>query len=150
MRFELTHQPIDIDPHRGQLRNLHAGGYCAFEGWVRELHLGKAVTSLEYEAYPALALKQGNGAMDDALNLFEILDARAVHRTGRLLPGDLAVWIGVTAAHRDAAFEACRHIIDAIKATVPIWKHEFYVDGTDVWVDPTDCHCAAKQETQES
>jgi molybdopterin synthase catalytic subunit len=77
--------------------------------------------------------------------MFDILDASACHRTGSLSPGDLAVWIGVCSAHRAAAFEACRHLIDRIKETVPIWKFEAYSDGTSEWLDPTACGCAKTQ-----
>ena len=142
MRFSLSTDPIEVEPLREELRSVEVGGFCTFEGWVRNHHLGKGVVSLDYEAYAPLALKQGNAVVEEALAKFEIMDVRTVHRTGSLNPGELAIWIGVTAAHRAAAFEACRFLIDAIKETVPIWKHEFYTDGTEVWVDPTDCSCA--------
>jgi len=142
MRFSIQSTPIGVTPLREQLLSVSAGGYCSFEGWVRNHHLGKAVLSLEYEAYLPLALRQGETVLQTALERFEIEEVRAVHRIGPLEPGDLAVWIGVTAAHRGSAFEACRFLIDTIKETVPIWKHEFYADGTDVWVDPTECSCA--------
>jgi molybdopterin synthase catalytic subunit len=143
MSFLLTEDAFDPATYRRALQNVEAGGYCTFEGWVRITHLGKEVEYLVYESYPSLALKQGEAVVRQALEKFDILDVHAIHRTGKLLPGDLAVWIGVTAAHRSDAFDACRYLIDTIKATVPIWKHEFYSDGSDVWVDPTDCHCAS-------
>jgi len=142
MRFSLTERTIEPGPLRGALLSHSAGGFCAFEGWVRNHHLGKSVVRLEYEAYGSLASKQGEAVLAEALERFDIEEARAVHRTGSLEPGELAIWIGVSAAHRDAAFAACRFIIDTVKETVPIWKHEFYTDGTDVWVDPTECSCA--------
>ena len=142
MHFSLTSEPIESAMLRSGLLSRSAGGYCSFEGWVRNHHLGKDVVRLEYEAYPSLALKQGEAVLAQAMERFAIEGVRAVHRTGSLEPGELAVWIGVSAAHRDAAFAACRYIIDTIKETVPIWKHEFYTDGTEVWVDPTDCSCA--------
>jgi molybdopterin synthase catalytic subunit len=145
MSFLLTEDAFDPVTYRPALQNVEAGGYCTFEGWVRKTHLGKAVEYLVYESYPSLALKQGEQVVAQAMEAFDILDVRVIHRTGKLVPGDLAVWIGVTAAHRSDAFDACRYLIDTIKATVPIWKHEFYSDGTDVWVDPTDCHCAAEE-----
>jgi len=148
MRFLITEEGFDPAVHRRALQNVEAGGYCAFEGWVRITHLGKMVDYLVYESYPSLALKQGEEVVRQAMEKFTILDARAIHRTGRLLPGELAVWIGVTAAHRSDAFEACRYLIDTIKTTVPIWKHEFYSDGTEVWVDPTDCRCASGEKTK--
>lgn len=147
MDFSLTSQPIDVASLRKSLRSVDCGGYCSFEGWVRNHHLGKEVRSLEYEAYAVLAVKEGNAVLGEARQRFGIAAASAVHRVGRLVPGDLAVWVGVSAAHRDAAFEACRYIIDTIKERVPVWKHEFYANGTDVWVDPTDCSCAGHQHS---
>ena len=142
MPFTITHELIDPFALRRQLASTTAGGFCCFEGWVRNHHLGMDVLSLEYEAYVPLACKQGELVLGMALERYDIEAAVACHRIGKLQPGDLAVWIGVTAAHRDAAFMACRYLIDTIKDTVPIWKHEFYIDGTESWVDPTSCSCA--------
>ena len=142
MRFTLTKTPINPEPLRNDVTGLNAGGYCSFEGWVRDHHLGKGVTTLDYEAYEGLALKQGESILTEALQRFDIIDARAIHRIGSLVPGDLAVWIGVSSVHRAPAFEACQYLIDAIKDSVPIWKHEVYTDGTEEWVDPTDCSCS--------
>lgn len=142
MLFSLTHEPITVSERRASLLDLGAGGFVAFEGWVRNHHLGKDVVELHYEAYAPLALRTGDSILREAIASFGLRGACAVHRTGRLLPGELAVWVGVTAAHRAEAFLACRTIIDQIKATVPIWKHEFYFDGTTEWVNPADCHCA--------
>ena len=141
-RFQLSNDKLDTAALREELLRLDAGGFVAFEGWVRNHHLGRDVTSLTYEAYAPLAFKEGERILEEALDKWDILDARAIHRVGPLQPGELAVWVGVCAAHRGDAFEASRWLIDAIKARVPIWKHEFYTDGTDEWVDPTACHCA--------
>ena len=143
MCFSLSsHENVDTAALRRAMARPDAGGFVVFEGWVRDHHLGKAVASLTYEAYEPLALKEGRRVVDETLARFDILEARAVHCLGALHPGDLAVWVAVSAAHRGDAFEACRWLIDAIKARVPVWKHEFYADGTDEWVDPTSCHCA--------
>ena len=142
MLFSLTNSFIDPRELRSTLLNRKAGGYCSFEGWVRDHHLGRDVDSLTYEAYASMAEKEGERILQEALSRFEILEARAVHRVGPLHPGDLAVWVGVTAVHRAPAFDACQHIIDAIKDQVPIWKHEFYADGTDEWVEPAHCSCS--------
>ena len=148
IRFSLSEDSIDPLVLRQALPRLDAGGYCSFEGWARDNNLGKTVTQLTYEAYVPLALKQGEAVIRETLGRFEILDASACHRTGTLSPGDLAVWIGVCAPHRAAAFEACRYLIDRIKETVPIWKFEAYSDGTNEWLDPTDCGCAKKTNPQ--
>lgn len=150
MTFTLTDQPIDPTVLRRGLLRVDAGGFCAFEGWVRNHHLGRQVTHLEYEAYGTLALKQGAFVLTHARTQYDLLDCCTMHRLGVLAPGDMAVWVGVCAAHRDTAFEACRFIIDDIKATVPIWKHEFYADGSDEWIDPTACHCDHRHSTKEA
>lgn len=148
MKFEITDSIINVENLRSRLQRVDAGGFCSFEGWVRNHHFGKSVLHLEYEAYEPVALKEGNHLIENALNDFDILDARAVHRIGKLMPGELAVWIGVCAAHRAAAFDASRYLIDAIKDTVPVWKHEFYTDGTQVWVDPTECSCSIHEHSK--
>ncbi len=142
MDFTLTDHPISHPEMRTSMQRIDAGGFCVFEGWVRNHHLGRDVIRLEYEAYARLALKQGEEVLKLATERFDVLDIRAVHRTGPLAPGDLAVWVGVSSVHRKDAFQACQYVIDHIKDTVPIWKHEFYTDGTSEWVDPTACHCS--------
>ena len=131
MLFQLTSQPIEALV--GQL-NRHAGGIVTFEGRVRDINDDRDVLSLEYEAYPELALYEGNVIIDEALKQFDILEARAFHRTGHLEIGDIAVWIMSAAVHRKEAFEATEYIINAIKTCVPIWKKEHYNDGEAVWV----------------
>ena len=113
-----------------------AGAFAGFEGRVRSHNDGRAVDGLHYEAYAALAEAEGERVLAEALERFDILDARCVHRTGDLAIGDIAVWVGVTAAHRDAAFAACRYIIDEVKARVPIWKRERYAEGGEDWLHP--------------
>ena len=135
-RFELADTPFDPATLRAGLLDDRVGGYASFEGWVRNHNDGRNVTGLRYEAYAALAGAEGERVIDEALARFEILDARCVHRTGELAIGELAVWVGVCAAHRDAAFAACRFIIDEVKSRVPIWKHERYADGAAGWLHP--------------
>lgn len=142
MDFQLSETPIDPNLLRARMLRNDAGGFCVFEGWVRNHHLGREVTRLTYEAFARLAIKQGRTVLQETSARFDLLDIQAVHRTGTLYPGELAVWIGVSSVHRAAAFSACQYAIDHIKATVPIWKHECYQDGTEAWVDPTACQCA--------
>ena len=132
--FALSSQPLDAATLRLALRDPHAGAYAGFEGWVRDHNDGRAVDGLHYEAYVALAEAEGRRVIDEALAKFAIVDAACVHRIGDLAVGDMAVWVGVTAAHRDAAFAACRYVIDEIKARVPIWKRERYVEGDADWL----------------
>lgn len=124
---------------RQQLSDPAAGGVCVFEGWVRNRNEGQAVLRLEYEAYAPLAVKEGNKVMSEAQQRFPHLGAYCVHRTGLLEIGDCAVWVGVSAAHRDEAFKACRYIIDEIKTRLPIWKKEHYVSGKSDWVNCERC-----------
>src|SRR5688572_10402317 len=135
-RFALSPQPFDIAPLREQLLSAHAGAYASFEGWVRDHHGGRTVAGLRYESYAALADSEGERILSEAIERFAIVDARCVHRVGDLAIGELAVWVGVSAAHRDAAFAACRFIIDETKGRVPIWKHERYADGDAGWLHP--------------
>ena len=94
---------------------------------------------LEYEAYPALANREGEDIVRAARERFDIIAAVCEHRVGPLEIGGMAVWVGVSAAHRGAAFDACRYIIDEVKKRVPIWKREFYADGTVEWVGCAGC-----------
>lgn len=139
MGFQLSDTPIDSAAARARLWAPQSGGYVSFEGWVRDHHEGKGVVELHYSAYAELALGEGQRLLDEALKRFAIDGAACIHRVGVLKPGDLAIWIGVSAGHRGAAFEACRYLIDSIKDTVPIWKHEFYADGSRAWVRNHHC-----------
>jgi molybdopterin synthase catalytic subunit len=135
-RFRLRAQPIDGEALRRELQAHAAGGFVVFEGWVRERHQGRAVLRLDYQAYDALATKEGEAIVAEARARFDVLDLRCEHRVGTLELGEVAVWIGVAAAHRDAAFAACRYAIDEIKRRVPIWKREHYADGDSGWIEP--------------
>jgi molybdopterin synthase catalytic subunit len=139
--FKLTDTPIDPRSLIDSVRAPDAGGLATFEGWVRNHHQGRDVASLEYESFPALAEKEGNRILADICAEFDIAHARCMHRTGHLDIGDIAIAIAVSSAHRDAAFDACRAIIDSIKSTVPIWKKEHYSDGSSLWVK---CHSCAE------
>lgn len=135
-RFQLAETPFDPATLRAQLLDDRVGGYASFEGWVRNHNDGRAVHGLRYEAYVALAQAEGEKILDEALATFDVLEARCVHRIGDLAIGELAVWVGVAAAHRDAAFAACRFVIDEVKSRVPIWKHERYAEGDAGWLHP--------------
>ena len=138
--FAITQDIIDPSSLRAQVIDPAAGGFCSFEGWVRDHHEGQPVLRLEYEAYTALAEKEGFRILNEAKERFDILHAACVHRTGPLSIGELAVHVCVSSAHRDAAFEACRWIIDEVKSRVPIWKKEFFANGSHGWVRCD--HCA--------
>jgi adenylyltransferase/sulfurtransferase len=137
--FRFSTEPFEPATVRESLTNPEAGGYASFEGWVRNHNEGLAVTRLEYEAFEALAVKEGERILAEARSRFPILDAACVHRVGSLGIGELAVWVGVSAHHRDEAFAACRYIIDEVKHRVPIWKKEHYVNGDSGWVNCERC-----------
>jgi len=138
-RFSIATHPLDIAPLRMALHQDPRTGACAaFEGLVRQHNEGRPVRGLRYEAYVELAEREGNEIMAEALARFAILETRCMHRIGELEIGELAVWVGVSSSHRGPAFEACRYIIDAVKARVPIWKHEYYADGASDWLHPNE------------
>lgn len=135
--FVIADAPFDRTRLREKLASSRAGALAEFEGRVRDHNDGRAVTGLHYQAHVALATAEGVRILDEALKQFDILDAACAHRTGDLVVGEVAVWVGVSAAHRDAAFAACRWIIDEVKARVPIWKRERYGDGMQSWLHET-------------
>jgi molybdopterin synthase catalytic subunit len=147
MHFRFTEGPIDTERARRELQTLSAGGYVSFEGWVRDLNEGQAVTRLEYEAFQELAVKEGDRIVAEALRRFPIKHALCIHRVGSLELGDMAVWVGVSSAHRGEAFDACRFIIDEVKHCVPIWKKEHYRSGDSGWVNCERC-ATAPQHSQ--
>jgi molybdopterin synthase catalytic subunit len=135
MSFRLTDSAIDPPALLAAFHDVRAGACVTFEGRVRDTNEGRPVRALDYEAYGPLALKEGERILGEAAGKFGILRAACVHRTGSLQLGDLAVWIAVAAAHRGAAFDACRYIIDETKARLPVWKREHYADGTTEWIN---------------
>ena len=137
--MQISAKAIAVEQLRTQMANAAAGGFCVFEGWVRNENEGRTVARLEYEVYEPLAVAEGQKVIDEACRKYPHLDAVCVHRSGLLEIGDCAVWVGVAAAHRDEAFKACRYIIDEIKIRLPIWKKEHYVDGDSGWVNCERC-----------
>ena len=135
-QFRLSEEAIDVTALQAGLRDPRAGACASFEGWVRDHNDGRAVDGLRYEAYVDLAEREGAAVLAEALQRFDIVNASCVHRIGDLAIGEMAVWVGASAAHRGPAFEACRWIIDEVKARVPIWKHERYAGGDAGWLHP--------------
>ncbi len=133
--FQILATPIESAILHRSLQNVRAGACASFEGWVRNRNEGQPVQALDYEAYVPLAEKEGERILAEALGKFAVLDAGCVHRVGSLQLGDLAIWVGVVAEHRGAAFDACRYIVDEAKARLPIWKREHYVGGATAWIN---------------
>lgn len=137
--IEITTQAIEPDVLRRKLFDPGAGAYCGFEGWIRNENEGHRVLRLEYEAYEPVAISEGQEILVEARDRHPHLKAHCMHRTGMLEIGDCAVWVGVSAPHRDEAFQACRYIIDQLKVRLPIWKKEYYADGHSGWVNCERC-----------
>jgi molybdopterin synthase catalytic subunit len=135
MPFSITSSVIDPAARKRELERSTAGACVTFEGWVRDHNDGEAVQALEYEAHQAIAEKEGARIVEEAMARFAVTSVHCEHRVGKLAIGDCAVWVGVSADHRGAAFDACRYVIDEIKARVPIWKKEHYASGATGWVN---------------
>jgi molybdopterin synthase catalytic subunit len=134
--FSISATPIDITGLQRELEAADAGAVVCFEGRVRDHNDGRAVDGLSYQAYVELAEAEGRQIVDEARGKFAVERIVCVHRVGDLALGDVAVWAGASAAHRAAAFDACRYVIDQVKARVPIWKREHYVEGDSGWLHP--------------
>ena len=130
----IVREIIDTAGTVAGLKRGEDGAVLVFEGVVRNQTRGRKTLYLDYEAYEEMALEQMESLADQALQKFQIRDAAIVHRLGRLEIGETSVLIAVASAHRAAAFDACRWLIDTLKRTVPIWKKEYFEDRA-VWSD---------------
>lgn len=136
IRFSLVGHAIDIPSLAAELGDPAAGAVVTFDGRVRNHNAGQAVSRLEYQAYPALAISTGQRILEEEAARHGILAAQAAHRTGPLEIGEAAVWVGVASAHRGPAFDAARAIMERLKYELPVWKKETYADGRSEWVGP--------------
>lgn len=132
--FALLDRPIDGDKLKSLLTDDASGALVSFEGWVRNHNNKRSVSRLTYYGYEQLALNQGAKLITEVKERFDINQAVAIHRVGELAIGDMAVWVGVSSAHRYMAFDACRWLLDAIKEQIPVWKQEFYDDNSSLWL----------------
>jgi MoaE-MoaD fusion protein len=130
----IVREGIDTSQTVGGLKRGEDGAALVFEGIARNQTRGRKTLYLDYEAYEEMALEQMESLARQALQQFQIRDVAIVHRLGRLEIGETSVLIAVVSAHRAAAFDACRWLIDTLKRTVPIWKKEYFEDGA-VWAD---------------
>jgi sulfur-carrier protein adenylyltransferase/sulfurtransferase len=144
--FRFSRTAIDVASLRAELADPACGGYTSFEGLVRNHNEGLSVRHLEYEAFEPLAVKEGERIVAEAIKRFGIEHAACVHRIGDLAIGDMAVWVGASARHRDEAFRACRYIIDEVKHRVPIWKKEHYENGDSGWVNCERCAMPTQEQ----
>ena len=129
----LREEPLDVAEVVAALDDETSGGLTLFIGRVRDHDGGKGVSGLDYSAHPS-ALDRMRAVCDRVAAEYAVTGVAAVHRTGTLAIGDVAVIIATTAAHRGEAFSASRALIDTLKAEVPIWKHQRFADGSDEWV----------------
>jgi molybdopterin synthase catalytic subunit len=134
MRVEITDAVIPAGEIVAEMKAGTDGAVCVFDGIVRDNTRGRRTLHLDYEAYREMALEKMRGLAAEAVTKFGVRDVAVVHRLGRLVVGETSVLIVVASAHRGAAFEACRWLIDTLKTTVPIWKKEQFVDGA-IWAD---------------
>jgi molybdopterin synthase catalytic subunit len=131
--IKLSVSTLDIQHCIDWVMSPECGGIDVFIGTVRNVTKGKAVVRLEFEAYEKMAVNEIAKITEQAFAKWPVQKVLVHHRTGVLQVGEVPVIIAVAAAHRDAAFDACRYIIDTLKQTVPIWKKEIFEDG-EVWV----------------
>lgn len=131
---QIVKEPIQTETIVNAVKGGGDGAVCVFDGIVRDNTRGRATLHLDYEAYEDMALKQMRALREEATAKFGVREIAIVHRLGRLFVGETSVLIAVSSAHRAAAFDACRYVIDTLKKTVPIWKREQFADGA-VWAD---------------
>ena len=130
----VTDAPVHIQELSKLVANPHSGAVVTFCGDVRDHDGGKEVASLLYEIHPS-APEQIKLITESVIGRFEIEKVAVAHRYGDIAIGETAFAVAVSAAHRQAAFEACAAIVDEVKAKLPIWKHQKFTDGSDEWVN---------------
>jgi molybdopterin synthase catalytic subunit len=130
---DIRETPLDVAEVLAALADRAAGGVDVFVGTVRDHDHDQGVTGLDYSAHPT-AMQRLVEVAERIAEKYDVIAVAAVHRVGRLAIGDAAVVVATAAAHRGEAFEASRAPIDELKATVPLWKHQVFTDGTDAWV----------------
>ncbi len=148
----LCSSTIDENRLKQTVCDNRAGAVATFEGRVRDHNEGKPVIALMYEACESLAEREAERIIAEAKENFAIINVAFQHRTGEIKIGELAVFVAVSAAHRDDAFRACRYIIDQAKVRLAIWKKETYSDGNSVWVNCQTCakHTEPAGDSQKS
>jgi|tagenome__1003787_1003787.scaffolds.fasta_scaffold20788194_2 molybdopterin synthase catalytic subunit len=130
---DIRETPLDVSEVLEAVQDAAAGGVTLFVGTVRDHDDARAVAALEYSAHPS-ALDRLREVIESVVERHPVTAVAAVHRVGHLEIGDLAVVVAAAAGHRGEAFDAARDLIDDLKNTVPIWKHQTFTDGTDEWV----------------
>src|SRR5215213_10925702 len=135
LRVELSEQPIELSEYEAFVGHESAGAVVGFAGVVRDHDGGRAVTRLEYSAHPAAQQTLADVAAEIAAECHGVRAIAVSHRIGRLEIGDAALVAAVAADHRQAAFDVCARLVDRVKELLPVWKHQFFADGSDEWVN---------------
>jgi len=131
--FKITQEPIDEQSVISEVQDSSSGATVTFMGIVRDISRGKKVIKLYYEGHESMAESRMKKIADETKQNYEVCKVAVQHRIGMLMVGDIAVVIAVSAPHRAAAFQACQFVIDRIKEDVPVWKKEYYDDGSH-WI----------------
>jgi molybdopterin synthase catalytic subunit len=134
LRAALTDQPILLAEHEELVSHQAAGAIVGFVGMIRDHDGGRQVVQLEYSAHPSAEQVMADVLAEIAERCRGVRAIAASHRIGVLRIGEAALVAAVAADHRQAAFETCAHLVDTIKTRLPVWKHQFFADGTDEWV----------------
>ena len=150
LMIRLTEQPIDVQAVLQTVRSDEAGAVVLFLGTVRAKTEGKTVTCLEYECYSEMAGQILQQLASEAQSRWNLLGCCVVHRTGRVPVGELSVAIGCAAPHRAEAFQAAGWLIDQLKHQAPIWKKEYFTDGTRRWVSGPSADLSGSSEGGDS
>ncbi|MDH6243072.1 molybdenum cofactor biosynthesis protein MoaE [Mycobacterium sp. OTB74] len=134
LRAELSEATLDVSEHEALVNHRAAGAVVSFAGVVRDHDGGRSVTRLEYSAHPSAAAVLAEVAAEVAAAGEGIRALAVSHRVGALQIGDAALVASVSADHRAAAFRTCALLVDTVKERLPVWKHQFFADGTEEWV----------------
>jgi molybdopterin synthase catalytic subunit len=135
LRVDLTEQPIELSDYEALVSHESAGAVVGFAGVVRDHDGGRGVTRLEYSAHPSAQQTLADVAAEIAADSPGVRAIAVSHRIGTLQIGDAALVAAVAADHRAAAFETCSRLVDTVKARLPVWKHQFFADGSEEWVN---------------
>ena len=140
MNFKLTNEPINETKCIEDITSSSTGALVEFKGIIRDINLGKQVSTVTYEAFNDMVNHQAKMILENATSKYNIQKIKAIHRTGTLKIGEVAIWVGVSAMHRKEAFHACEHVMNQFKKDLPIWKKEAYVGAESEWVK---CSCSS-------
>jgi molybdopterin synthase catalytic subunit len=135
VRAEITEAPLDLAEHEALVGHHAAGAVVGFAGVIRDHDGGRSVLRLEYSAHPSAQSTLAEVLAEVAQHADGVRAVAASHRVGALAVGEAALVAAVAADHRQAAFETCARLVDTVKARLPVWKHQFFADGSDEWVN---------------